>query len=300
MANYNNANYVADAIESVLRQTYQDWELIVLDDASSDVSYKIIDQYLKDSRIKFFQNDNNLGYIKSLKKMIRLSKAPILGILDSDDALEKSTLEKVMWAYDSSKCGVVYTKLIHCNDRLLAVGKEFGKIMPEKKSNLHFPYTGAFRTFKKEAYFRTTGFDETMEYAEDRDIIFKLEEVTKFYCIDEPLYLYRRSVNTHTTHPLKSNIGKINLAKAKHNAFLRRKGTDVPNLTKCQMSSVFWYALPACIKLLDKEKFKEYFFMAMKLCPFNVWGFLVFVGRIIKFPFYRFMRFLKSDTEKYV
>jgi len=301
MANYNNSDYIEEAIDSVVNQTYEEWELVIVDDASTDDGLKVIERYKNDSRIKIFQNSKNIGYIRTLKKLIQIAEAPILGILDSDDALKISALEDVMNVYENNPdIGFVYTKLIFCDSNLKPSKNELGKKMPQNKSNIRSRYTSAFRTFRKKAYLKTSGLDKSMDYAEDRDLILKLEEVTKFYCVDKSLYLYRRSADTHTTNPEKADTGKINLATAKYNAFLRRQGTNIPNLTNCQMSSAFWRAFPSCIKLRDKEKFKYCFLKALKLCPLNVFGFLVFVARMIKFPFYRLMRFFKSDASKYI
>jgi len=98
MANYNNDKFIAEAIQSVLKQTFQDWELIILDDCSNDDSIDIIIPYLKDKRIRLIQNDKNSGYIKTLKRLVNECKSCIFGILDSDDALTEDALS-IMYSY---------------------------------------------------------------------------------------------------------------------------------------------------------------------------------------------------------
>ena len=68
MPSYNYALYIKQAIESVLNQTYQNWDLIIIDDASTDYSLNIINEYVKkDSRVKLIINEKNLGLASTLK-----------------------------------------------------------------------------------------------------------------------------------------------------------------------------------------------------------------------------------------
>lgn len=62
IANYNNGNYISECLESVLKQTYQNFEIIIVDDASTDTSLNIIQKYIdQDNRIKIYNNDKNYG-----------------------------------------------------------------------------------------------------------------------------------------------------------------------------------------------------------------------------------------------
>ena len=61
MASYNYASIIGEAIESVINQTYKDWELIIVDDGSADNSVEVIKKYLSDNRIKLYINEKNLG-----------------------------------------------------------------------------------------------------------------------------------------------------------------------------------------------------------------------------------------------
>jgi len=70
MANYNNSKYIAETIQSVLDQKFKDWELVIVDDCSTDNSIKVIKPYLKDVRIRLLKNKVNIGYIGTLKRLI--------------------------------------------------------------------------------------------------------------------------------------------------------------------------------------------------------------------------------------
>ncbi|MFT3992672.1 MAG: glycosyltransferase family 2 protein [Dysgonomonas sp.] len=81
---YNAQKYLAEAIDSIIAQTYSDWELIIINDGSTDDSENIILSY-KDSRIKYSKNTQNRGLIYTRNKMIELASGEYLAFLDSDD-----------------------------------------------------------------------------------------------------------------------------------------------------------------------------------------------------------------------
>lgn len=93
---YNCATYVGCAIESVLRQTYADWELVIVDDCSSDASPEIIRKYAeKDSRIRIFRNTQNLNISKTLNRAISMSRGMWIAHVDSDDFFNPNYLERL-------------------------------------------------------------------------------------------------------------------------------------------------------------------------------------------------------------
>ena len=95
MPSYNYASYIREAIESVIKQTYTNWELIIIDDASTDSSLGIIKEYLrKDPRIKLVINEKNLGLAKTLKKGIRFAESSWIAFLECDDIFQPTSLEK--------------------------------------------------------------------------------------------------------------------------------------------------------------------------------------------------------------
>ncbi len=84
MCTYNRAHFIKQAIDSVLFQTFQDWELIIVDDCSTDNTEEIISSYT-DSRIRYIKNSENLGITKNRNKGLSLSTGEYVAVLDSDD-----------------------------------------------------------------------------------------------------------------------------------------------------------------------------------------------------------------------
>lgn len=93
--NYNCSKYIKETIESVLAQTYTNWEMLIVDDCSTDESFNIAHSYaIKDSRIKLFQNKINSGAAISRNNALDLAKGEYVAFLDSDDLWECDKLQK--------------------------------------------------------------------------------------------------------------------------------------------------------------------------------------------------------------
>ncbi len=92
-ASYNYENFIKDTIQSILNQTYQDWELIVIDDCSTDNSVEVIKSF-KDDRIKLIVNEKNLGLAATVRRGIENATGEWIAFLESDDIWEKDCLEK--------------------------------------------------------------------------------------------------------------------------------------------------------------------------------------------------------------
>jgi len=91
---YNNAKYISQAIESVIKQTFISWEMIIIDDCSTDSSWEIIKQYAKqDKRIKYYKNNKNYGAGITRNKAIKFASGEYIAFLDSDDIWDKKKLE---------------------------------------------------------------------------------------------------------------------------------------------------------------------------------------------------------------
>ncbi|MGN0018027.1 MAG: glycosyltransferase family 2 protein [Candidatus Gastranaerophilaceae bacterium] len=96
-ASYNYEDYIKETIESVIAQSYQNWELIIVDDGSKDNSINVINEYCqKDSRIKLYthENNSNKGLAQTLQYGIKLSSGKYVAFLESDDTITPDCLEK--------------------------------------------------------------------------------------------------------------------------------------------------------------------------------------------------------------
>ncbi len=226
IANYNNGKFVEECIQSVINQTSDRWDICIVDDASTDDSEKIYFKYKGNPRIKIISNKQNIGYIRTLKKLIKNSQNDIMGILDADDKLELTAIEKILNYYDTHcKAGCVYTNFWFCDEEMNVTDLGFSKPINPWQNSIECNYVSAFRTFRKSVYNLTEGYNESILYAEDKDIIYKLEEVTKLRIINEPLYFYRVLDNSESHGNAVTSVKSFK--RARELAYKRR---GLPNL----------------------------------------------------------------------
>ena len=108
MPSYNTAQYIAETIQSVINQTYQNWELIIVDDCSSDDTDIVVGK-IKDPRIKYIKNQRNSGAAVSRNRALRMANGRWVAFLDSDDLWKPEKLEKQIGFMTKKKCYFSYT-----------------------------------------------------------------------------------------------------------------------------------------------------------------------------------------------
>lgn len=106
---YNTASFIGQTIESVLSQTYQNWEMIIVDDCSSDDTDEIVREYLFDERIKYIKNDSNSGAAISRNRALREARGKWIAFLDSDDLWDSNKLEEQIYFMESKRIHFSYT-----------------------------------------------------------------------------------------------------------------------------------------------------------------------------------------------
>lgn len=198
MPNRNKMAFVAQAIRSVELQSDPDWELVIVDDASTDGSVAAIAPFLRDPRIRLLKHKSRQGPGAACRTGMMALSAPLIGILDSDDVLAQSAVEEVKAAYlEWPQAGLIYTQNIRCNAALVPSGEPGRSLpIPEGQTVLDFKIrkeplpVAHWKTFRRAAYDKTAGFAALRRH-QDMDIVFKLEEVTKLRFLDKPLYYYR-------------------------------------------------------------------------------------------------------------
>lgn len=94
MPSWNTGRFIAESIQCVLHQTYENWELLIVDDCSQDNTDEVVSPYLCDKRIKYFKNDHNIGAALSRNRALTESQGEWIAFLDSDDLWLPKKLEK--------------------------------------------------------------------------------------------------------------------------------------------------------------------------------------------------------------
>ena len=122
---YNYAEYISQTIESVQAQTLSDWELIIVDDASSDNSVEIIKSYCDDKRIKLICHDKNKGLKESIKTALKYATGKWVAFVESDDTLAQDALEKRL----QTSSNIIFNgvNLIGENEWIIEIQKQVDK-----------------------------------------------------------------------------------------------------------------------------------------------------------------------------
>jgi len=132
---YNSENYIADTIESVLNQTYTNFEMIIVDDISSDNTIKIVKKYQKkDKRIKLICLEEKGGASIARNRAIKEAKGKYIAFLDSDDLWKKDKLEKQIKFMEENNIDFSYTDYEYMNHKGELLNKK--RVCPKKVSYL--------------------------------------------------------------------------------------------------------------------------------------------------------------------
>jgi len=198
IANYNNGRYLMDAINSVRRQSYHNWEIVIVDDCSTDNSAEIYKDLEKDNRIRVFFNNNNMGIGYTFHQLVGYAKGDICGLFGPDDVLADDALQIMVEEHHKHSDASLINSTLYNTDKYLNVVSvsQYGCSIPKGESFLSYRKgITSFATFKKDYYEKTEGIDPIMRRAVDHDLYYKLEEVGKVYYVDKPLYYYRHHGN---------------------------------------------------------------------------------------------------------
>lgn len=206
MPSYNTASYIKETIQSVLNQTYQNWELIIVDDCSADNTDEVLGT-IKDPRIRYFKNDKNSGAAVSRNKALREARGQWIAFLDSDDLWMPEKLEKQIHFMEKNDYSFSYTNY----EEIDVEGKKTGiRVTGPKK----ITKTGMFNycwpgclTVMFDA--NNVGLLQIKDIKKNNDYAMWLKVCKKVngFLLDEYLAFYRKGrVGSVSTHSIKTMI----------------------------------------------------------------------------------------------
>ena len=265
MPSYNYANYISDAIESVLKQNIQDIELIIIDDCSKDNSVQVIHRYEnKDPRIRTILHKENLGIARTYNDGLDAAEGEYIAFLDSDDIWKKNKLEKqlsilrkkddlVVWSEgtvidkEGKPTGQTFTQREHGSRR-----KKSGDIFNELLLN-NFIFDSTL--IVKRENITHIRFDKDLKYLNDHRFAIDLARNYSYYFIDEPLADYRvHGKNTILLDPKSWLHDDITLRKSLLNKYPMKNRTRANTL----------YRISAAYSALgEKELARQYLIKGM-------------------------------------
>lgn len=120
---YNASKYIGKTIESVLAQTYKEWELLLVNDCSTDNSVEVISAYLSDKRIKLITQDKNMGAAKARNRGIDEANGQVLAYIDADDLWHEDKLKKELAFMKANDVAFCYTEYEFGDENAKGTGK---------------------------------------------------------------------------------------------------------------------------------------------------------------------------------
>lgn len=251
MPTYNQGKFIKEAIQSVLNQTFADFELIISDDASEDDTEEIV-RHIKDARVKYFRNKNNIGICQNFNRLIKLSKGEYIKFLCADDVLRPNLLERFTEVMDgSSKIGLCFCRneWIDENGKFI---KYYGKyptnlIIKSKEAFRHFLFEGNGSAPHSAVMVRRNCFSELGNFevindktgwGEDWEMWLRILSKYDLGYITDPLIRIRRHKNTLTHFAYKNNLTIIETYRVLHHIFANPDRYD--SLTYKEKRKAFW------------------------------------------------------------
>jgi glycosyltransferase involved in cell wall biosynthesis len=301
MPAYNAEKYIAESVNSILAQTYKNFELLIADDCSTDRTKEILSS-LNDSRISFYPNESNQGYLKTCNKLFSLCKGELVTFQDADDISVADRIEKQVTEFLKD------TELGICTTNSVMIDSDRRKIMSRK-------WTIDYEKFRTDADYQALLCGATImlkndllkeiglyhEYfnrlgGEDYEWFFRAVCKGKGAHINDELYSYRihnsavkvnnvspRTIFIHDIiHEIRKNfiLNKKYLLDGKHDAELKVLEEKLENEFRNEPSKVFRIKANGAIALKQYENFAKLSWAAVKTEPGNMKNYSAFFASI--------------------
>ena len=190
---FNSEKYIAETILSVQAQTYQDWEMIIVDDASTDKTAEIVSAFQeKDSRIRYFYNSTNKGSAYSRNLALQNAKGKWIAFLDSDDTWHPEKLERQIEFMTKNNYNFSYTNYCEIDDNSAETGLLIsGPKVINKNKMIAYCWPGCLTVMYNAEYvglMQSPDIKINEEYA----LWIKISRMTDCHLLDENLAKYRR------------------------------------------------------------------------------------------------------------
>lgn len=265
---YNRAYLIGKAIKSVLNQSYQDFELIVIDDASTDSTEDKIKEYQKkNNRIKYIKHMKNKGSSAARNTGIKAAKGDYIAFQDSDDEWLPGKLEKQMNKFETAplEIGVIYSGFW----RIQGDKKDYipSNKITEREGDIHTELlkenfiTTQSIVVRRECFGKAGMFDENLPRLQDWELVLRLSKYYRFLFIDEPLVISYYS-NESISADKEAYIIALELILKKH--------FEDFNQFKHILSKHYYILGKTIYSEGDLVKSRRYFFSAIEKYPLNI------------------------------
>lgn len=288
---YNYASYIEGCINSILDQRYKDFEIVVVNDGSTDNTDEVISGFLSNPRIKYIKQ-SNAGQANAKNTGIKHSEGKYIAFLDADDLWDETKLEKQIPLFENPRVGVVFSKARYIdengNELEFELSGEYliprsGRVSNYLIFDNFVPFSSS--VVRRECFEKVGFFDESLKMGIDWDLWLRISVYYEFDFVDEPLLIYRIGHSGQMSKNLEVRLqcsDKIMERFIKENkklfsASLVRKAL---HYSYCNRGNFYWS--------LDAKRSLYFFLRAVCTWPFSISPYLglarSFLKRRLKLP----------------
>lgn len=283
---YNYGKFLATAIDSVLEQTYPEFEIILVDDGSTDNTEQVANQYAHHPRLTYIRQ-NNAGQANAKNTGIKHASGEFIAFLDADDRWCPDKLEKQMIRFEIKNVGVVYCRAKYLNedDEEIFFAMTGPYLQPRRNKVTNWLIFDNFVPFsssvvRKECLDKFGTFDETLKMGIDWDLWLRISTAYSFDFVDEHLFYYRMghsgqmSKNLETRQECSDRIMERFLAHYPY-ALGVKTVERAMYYTYCNRGEYF--------RSIDKKKSTNLFLKAIRILPYKINAYKGLVKNLISY-----------------
>jgi len=293
---YNRADLIDKAIKSVLKQTYQHYEIIVIDDGSTDNTEKVVKD-LHHSQIHYIKHNDNRGVSAARNTGIKKSRGEYIAFLDSDDEWMPEKLDKQMKIFERAplEVGAVYTGNYYIDRKSKKIKKVY---IPRKKGYIYEDILkGEGRLYvstlivRRECFAKAGLFDEDFPAREDLDMWIRISKYYQFAYVKDLLVICR----THLIQMTKNSEILIEGAKK-----IQTKYVEVLKKRPYSYSVRFFYLGNKLCHIGQIKEGQKYFLKAIKIYPYCFKYYIYMLSSLFGVKFFLYFASIKKFLTKRV
>ena len=266
---HNRSHLVTRAIASVLGQTWQDLECLVVDDGSTDATQAVV-QEIGDARLRYLKNETNVGAPASRNRGLQKARGRYVALLDDDDEWLPEKLEKQLLLFDAApeRVGLVYSGFHYVSGETGRIVSTYrpvhrGAVYPEllKDCILGSPTPLA----KRECFTKAGGFDESLPSCQDWDMWLRIAKVCDFEFISEPLarhYVHGQQISANLDTKIDART-----------RILRKHATDIGRYPRIHYAHLKRLAILYFLKG-ENSRARRLLLQGVRTYPLQVTGYL--------------------------
>ncbi|WP_062051726.1 glycosyltransferase [Bacillus sp. JCM 19034] len=216
MSVYNDEQYLEESVESILNQTYENFEFLIIDDASTDGSYEILKEFAeKDQRIKLIKNKENKGLSYNLAEGVSQATTKWIARMDADDiAREDRLLLQMNYVAEHPNTDIIGSYVMDIDAKGNEIELRKVPTTHEKIASLIWtcPFIHPTVLFKKKAIEKVGSYDKNLRRRQDYDLWFRCQEgKLQFHNIDQPLLYYRATDDYYKKNDIKVQFQQVKM-----------------------------------------------------------------------------------------